>query len=75
MEAITLVQSITYLSIVKFLLVTLLMVYSVFALLMMRQVGAMTKAVTMGDDYVIRILGILNFVFAIVVLLFALFIL
>jgi hypothetical protein len=41
----------------------------------MRQVGAMTKAVTMKDDFVIRILGVLNFVFALVVLLLAVFIL
>ncbi len=75
MDPIAIVQSITYLSVVKFLLVTLLLVYSVFALLMMKQVGAMTKAVTMRDDYVIRILGILNFVFAIVVLLLSVFIL
>lgn len=75
MDPITLVQSITYLSVVKFLMVTLLLVYSVFALLMMKQVGAMTKAVTMRDDYVIRILGILNFGFAIVVLLMAVFVL
>ena len=34
-------------------------------LLMMKQVSAMTKAVTMRDDFVIRILGILNFGFAI----------
>ena len=75
MDPIAIVQSITFLSVVKFLLVTLLLVYSVFALLMMKQVGAMTKAVTMRDDYVIRILGILNFVFAIVVLLLSVFIL
>lgn len=75
MDPITLVQSITYLGVVKFLIVTLLLVYSVFALLMMKQVSAMTKAVTMRDDYVIRILGILNFGFAILVLLMAIFIL
>ena len=75
MDIITVVQSITYLKIVKFLLVTLLLVYSVFALLMMKQVGAMTKAVTMRDDFVIRLLGVLNFAFAIIVLLMAVFIL
>lgn len=75
MDIITLVQSITFLGVVKFLTVTLLLVYSVFALLMMRQVSAMTKAVTMRDDFVIRLLGILNFGFAILVLLMAVFIL
>lgn len=75
MDIITVVQSITFLGVVKFLIVMLLLVYAVFALLMMKQVGAMTKAVTMRDDFVIRILGILNFGFAILVLLMAVFIL
>ncbi len=75
MDIITVVQSITFLGVVKFLIVILLLVYTVFALLMMKQVGAMTKAVTMRDDFVIRILGILNFGFAILVLLMAIFIL
>lgn len=75
MDFLGIVQSITFLSIVKFLIVTLFLVYSVFALLMMRQVAAMTKAVTMRDDFIIRLLGILNFVFAIVVLLLSIFIL
>lgn len=75
MDIITVVQSITFLGVVKLLIVMLLLVYAVFALLMMKQVGAMTKAVTMRDDFVIRILGILNFGFAILVLLMAVFIL
>jgi hypothetical protein len=75
MDLLPIIQSITVLSVVKFLIVTLLLVYSIFAMLMMRQVAAMTKAVTMRDDFVIRLLGILNFVFAIVVLLLSIFIL
>jgi hypothetical protein len=75
MDIITVVQSITFLGVVKLLIVMLLLVYAVFALLMMKQVSAMTKAVTMRDDFVIRILGILNFGFAILVLLMAVFIL
>jgi len=73
MDIFTLIGSITFLGIVKFLLVTLLLVYAVFAMLMMRQVSAMTKAVTMKDDYVIRILGVINFGFSIAVLLMAIF--
>lgn len=69
MEIFDIIQSITMLSIVKFLLVTLLGVYAVFALLMMKQVAAMTKAIQMKDDYVIRILGILNLGFAVLVLI------
>lgn len=66
---------ITLLGVVKVLTVTLLLVYTVFALLMVRQVFAMTKAVSMKDDFVIRILGVLNFGFAILVFLLSVFIL
>ena len=75
MDLITLVQSITFLGILKFLLVTLLLVYAVFALLMMKQVSAMTKAIAMRDDFVIRMLGIINFCFAVGVFLMALLLL
>ena len=75
MDFLNIIGSVTVLGVVKVMIVMLLMVYSVFALLMMRQVAAMTKAVTMRDDYVIRVLGILNFTFAVLVLLMALFIL
>lgn len=67
-----LLESITLLSVVKFLVVLLLLVYGVFALLMMKQVSAMTRAVTMRDDFVIRILGILHFGFAVLTLVIAL---
>lgn len=75
MDPILILESITLLSITKVLVVVLLLVYVIFALLMMKQVAAMTKAVTMKDDFVIRILGVLNFVFAILVFLIALLIL
>lgn len=75
MEIFDLIQPITMLSIVKFLIVTLLGVYAVFALLMMKQVSAMTKAVQMSDDYVIRILGIVNLGFALLVFIISLLIL
>jgi hypothetical protein len=75
MDIMSLLSSITYLSVTKFLLVSVLTVYSIFALLMMKQVSAMTKAVTIRDDYIIRILGVLNFGFAILVLLMAIFLL
>ena len=53
---------------VRVLIIILLIVYSVFALLMMRQISAMTKAVQMQDDFLIRGLGVMHFVFAVVVL-------
>lgn len=65
--------SITLLLIVKVMLVILLFVYVVFAMLMMRQIAAMTKAVTMQDDYVIRVVGGLHFLMALAVWIVSLF--
>lgn len=72
MDVLTIIQTITFLDVVKFLIVLLLLVYAVFALLMMRQVAAMTRAVAMKDDFVIRLLGVAHFAFALVVLVVAL---
>ena len=66
---------ITILLIFKILIVILLLVYVIFAGLMMVQIKAMTKAVSMKDDLIIRWIGILHFGFAILVLLMAVFIL
>lgn len=75
MDLIGAMEGITILSVVKLMIVTLVLVYCVFAMLMMRQVAAMTKAVTMRDDFIIRALGVLNFGFAVLVLLAAMLIL
>lgn len=75
MDIMTLIQSITLLGLFKLLLMVLLLVYSVFALLMMKQVSAMTKAIAMRDDFLIRVLGVINFCFAILVFLLALLLL
>ena len=75
MDVITIAQSITLLGIFKVMLVVLLIVYTIFALFMMKQVGAMTRAVTMKDDAVIRVLGLVHFIFALLVLVMALLIL
>jgi len=75
MDILTLIQSITLLTVVKVLVVVLLVVYMIFAGLMMLQIKAMTRAITMKDDYIIQILGVLHFVFAILVFLMAVFIL
>ena len=75
MDIFSLVQSITFLSIVKLLLLILLLVYTVFAGLMTRQITAMTRAVMMKDDFVIRGLGLAHFGLAVLIFLMALFIL
>lgn len=73
MDVFVLLDSFSMALVVKFLLVILLSVYVIFALLMMRQINAMTKAVQMQDDYIIRGLGTLHFGFAIVVWMFSWF--
>lgn len=75
MDLMILFQSITILLVVKVLVVILLVVYMIFAGLMMLQIRAMTKAITMKDDYVIRGLGVLHFGFAVLVFLISVFIL
>ncbi|EKD80212.1 MAG: hypothetical protein ACD_40C00178G0003 [uncultured bacterium] len=75
MDPISILQSITLLGIIKVMLIMLLGVYAVFAGLMMRQIVAMTKAVTMKDDFIVRALGILNFGFALLILFLAIIIL
>jgi hypothetical protein len=67
MDLLVLFENFSLMLLVKWLLVILLTVYVLFALLMMKQISAMTKAVQMKDDYIIRGLGVLHLGFAIVV--------
>ena len=71
----TLVEGFTILTLVKVLIVILLGVYAIFAGLMMTQVMAMTKAVVIKDGFIMKILSLVHFLFATLVLLLALFIL
>lgn len=71
MNLLTLLESITFLLNIKLLVVVLLVVYTIFAFLMMKQISAMTRAVSMKDDFVIRMLGGLHFAFAVLTLLLA----
>ena len=71
----TLVEGFTILTLVKVLIVILLGVYTIFAGLMMTQVMAMTKAVVIKDGFIMKILSLVHFLFATLVLLLALFIL
>ena len=75
MDPIQVFQSITLLGIVKVMLIMLLVVYNIFAGLMMKQIASMTRAVTMKDDFLIRLVGIIPFGFALFVLLLAIIIL
>lgn len=75
MDLIGALQSITILFVVKVMLIMLLGVYAVFAGLMMRQISAMVKAVTIRDEFIIRALGIGHFVFAIIMFLLTIIIL
>ncbi len=72
-ELLTLFDGFTVLTLIKILVVILLGVYTIFAGLMMTQIMAMTKAVMIKDGFIIQILGLIHFVFAVLVLLLALF--
>lgn len=74
-EITTILESITFLSVLKLMIVVLLLVYNIFAFLMMRQTKMMNKAVEIGDGYIIRVLGISHFVFAALVLFVAMIVL
>ncbi len=54
---------------VRILITTMGVIYAIFAVLMSRQIGQMTKAVTMKDSGVITLLGYIHLFFAAVVLL------
>lgn len=72
---IDLFESITLLGIVKWLLIVFLLVYGLFAYLIMRQTRVMGRAVSMRDDYVIRVVAIAHFAFAVLVLLLSILVL
>lgn len=58
--------------IVKVLLVIGVLVYSLFALLMVRQISLMGGAIKMRDDYVIQVVGIAHLVYTLLVLVITL---
>lgn len=68
-------ETFSLLTLVKILIVVLLTVYMVFAGLMSLQIRAMTRAIVMKDDFLIIVLGLLHFAWAILVFLMAVFIL
>lgn len=68
-------ESITLLILVKWLMIVFLVVYTIFAYLMVRQVRVMIKAVSMKDDYIIKIFANSHFVFASLVLVLTILIL
>lgn len=57
---------------VRVLLTVLMIVYTVFAVLMSRQIGLMTRAVSMKDSSIISLFGYVHLGFALVVLLWVL---
>lgn len=61
--------------VVRILITAMAVVYAVFAGLMSKQIGQMTESVSMRDSVVITILGYAHLIFAVLVLLMALFLL
>lgn len=74
-DLLRLLEKITLLSLVKLVFVVGILVYTVFAFLMLRQIQVMSRVVMMKYDYVIKIIGVAHSVFALMVLLVALVIL
>lgn len=74
-DLLRLFEEITLLSLVKLVFVVGILVYTVFAFLMLRQIQVMSRVVMMKYDYVIKIIGVAHSVFALMVLLVALVIL
>lgn len=64
-------ESVTLLGIFRWLMLLFLLVYTIFAYLIVRQARVMTRAVSMKDDYVIRAAAAAHFVMAILVLVLA----
>ena len=58
---------------VRVLVTVMMVVYNIFAVLMSRQIGIMTKTVSMKDSAVITLFGYVHLGFSVVVLLLALF--
>lgn len=66
------IDGFSLLLVLKVMIIIGMLVYVVFAFFMARQIVVMGRAITMKDDYIIRILGIAHFVFASLVLFVAL---
>lgn len=74
-ELVRIAENFSVLGLVKVVLIIGIAVYVFFSFLMMKQIGLMSKAVRMRDDYVVKILGTAHFVFSILVLFVAFLIL
>ncbi len=67
--------SINILPIVEIFIIIGLLVYIVFAFVVVRQIQLMTKTIEVGFEFPVKLLGIANLIFAILVFIFALSIL
>ena len=61
-------ENFSFIGVFKLLLVVLLIVYGLFAYMMMRQIGVMSRAIRMKDEYIVKVLGVAHFAFALLVL-------
>ncbi len=67
--------SINILPIVEIFIIIGLLVYIVFAFVVVRQIQLMTNTIEVGFEFPVKLLGIANLIFAILVFIFALSIL
>ncbi len=68
-------ESLNILPFVEIFMIIGLLVYIVFSLVVIRQIQLMTNTIEVGFEFPVKLLGIANLVFAIIVFIFALSIL
>lgn len=65
------IDDFSLLGLVKIMVIVGISLYVFFAYLMVKQISLLSKAIKMRDDYVLKILGMAHFVYAILVLFLA----
>lgn len=75
MQALPVAVPITVWVIVKIFFIIGLLVYNIFALVVLKQANIMTETISMGFELPIKLLAILHLIFAISILLFAIVVL
>ena len=75
MQALPIAIPLTVWFVVKIFFIIGLLVYNVFAIVVLKQANTMTETINMGFDLPIKLLAILHLIFAICILIFAIIVL
>lgn len=74
-SALEIINSITMLDIVKVMIIVLVVVYNVFAFLMLKMASSMTRSVQIKDGVIVNTLALAHFIFAVIVLILSIVVL